>query len=184
MNVVDLFFIFLFIGALALGFFQGMIRQIILIVVFYVSVLLASIYFSAIASFLQQRFSTNRTTAEYVGFAIVLTVSFIFLTAAGFYTFRYAEMPGQLLYLDRIVGLLLSAILGGLLIGILSILLWDIMIVAGGQNTDLPFARFLGRSVRTSFLLRYFAEVILPQTYHLIAPILPAEAERIFLLPQ
>lgn len=55
MNVVDLFFIFLFIGALALGFFQGMIRQIILIVVFYVSVLLASIYFGAMASFLQQR---------------------------------------------------------------------------------------------------------------------------------
>ncbi len=184
MNVVDLFFIVLFIGALALGFFYGMIRQIILIVVFYISVLLASIYFGATATFLQQRFSTDRTTAEYIGFGIVLMLSFILLTAAGFYTFRYAEMPGQLLYLDRVVGLLLSVILGALLIGIFSVLLWDIMIVAGAQNIDSPLTRSLGRSVRNSFLLRYFAQVILPQVYHLVDPILPAEAERIFVIPQ
>ncbi len=184
MNVIDGLLLLILIGALAAGFFQGMIRMIILLVVFYLSTVLASLYFPMVATFFQRRFGSERVAAEYIAFAVVHLVSFILLTAAGLYTFRYAKLPGQLQYIDRIVGVFLGLLMGALGIGIFSVLLWDIMIVAGGRNIEWPFMRMLGRAVQTSFLLRYFANVILPDIYAYFDPILPEAANRIFIIRQ
>jgi membrane-bound metal-dependent hydrolase YbcI (DUF457 family) len=73
--------------------------------------------------------------------------------------------------------------MAGLFIGIFSVLLWDIMVVAGAEDINWPFMGSLGRGVRNSFLLNYFSRVILPETYALVNPILPAAAERILLIP-
>lgn len=183
MNFIDGIFLLLLIGMLAVGFFQGMIRLAVVFVAFYLSIVLSSVYFNVVAGFFIRRFGTDRVTAEYVGFALVLMVSFILLTVAGLYTFRYAKMPGQLQYVDRFVGVLLGVLMAGLFIGIFSVLLWDIMVVAGAEDINWPFMGSLGRGVRNSFLLNYFSRVILPETYAVINPILPAAAERILLIP-
>jgi uncharacterized membrane protein required for colicin V production len=182
MNVMDAFFLILFVGFLALGFFQGMIRLAVLLLAFYLSLVLASLYYSALGMFFQQNFGARSDVGEYVGFGLIMLFGFFALAAAGIYTFRYAKVPGGLEYLDRIGGVLLSLLLAALFIGIFSTLLWNLMILRGGRNIDLPLMGMLGNSVSGSFLLRYFADIILPQVYNYFDPILPNSARFIFIV--
>ncbi len=180
MNFMDLVFISMFFGALALGFFQGMIRMGILILAFYLSVVLASLYFPMMGRFLYENFGGQRFASEYIGFFLVLLVASILLGWAGLYTFRYATLPGKLKLVDHIVGVFLGLILGALIVGLLAILLWNLMIVSGGEDIDLPLFQMLGNSVRNSFMLRFFASNILPEAYNIVQPILPSGARLIF----
>lgn len=180
LNFVDLSFLLLFVTSLAVGFFQGSIRLVVLIIAFYLSLVLASLYFQPVGGWLVSNFGTTRYVGEYVGFALVLLIGFALLAAAGIYTFRYASLPGQLLYIDKVVGMILGVLLGALLIGMFGVLLWNLMIVRGGQNIDLPVMQWLGRQVAGSFLLQFFANEILPQVYGLLDPILPDSAAIIF----
>ncbi|NJN16562.1 MAG: CvpA family protein [Oscillochloris sp.] len=180
MNFIDLVLILLFFGMLSTGFFQGMIKLLVLIFAFYLSLVLASLYYPAVGNFLVVQFDTERFVGQYIGFTLVMFLAMVLLSIAGFYTFRYAQLPGQLQYLDRIVGTLLGMIMGALLVGIFAVLLWNLMIVRGGQTIDFPIMRSLGRSVATSQILSFFANSILPQTYSLVDPFLPDGAALIF----
>lgn len=180
MNVIDILLILLFFGMLVLGFFQGMIRLVVLILAFYLSLVLASLYYPAVGEFFVRRLDAQRFVGQYVGFALVLFFSFLALAAAGIYTFRYAQLPGQLQYLDRIVGTLLGIILGVLVVGIFATLLWNLMIIRGGRNIEFPFMRSLGNAVATSPMLTYFSNFLLPQVYAALDPILPNGAALIF----
>jgi hypothetical protein len=89
-------------------------------------------------------------------------------------------MPGGLEYLDRIGGAVLGLTFGALLIGILASLLWNLMIIRGGRNIDLPFMQGLGTMIANSFVLRYFADVVLPLAYGALDPALPEGADLLF----
>jgi uncharacterized membrane protein required for colicin V production len=179
-NFIDIVLILVFFGMLAAGFFQGMIRLLVLIVAMYLSLVLASLYYPAVGEFFVDQFGAQRFVAQYVGFALVLFFGLVLLAAAGIYTFRYAKLPGQLQYLDRIIGTVLGMIMGALLVGLLAVLLWNLMILRGGQNIDFPIMRALGRSVGSSAILQYFANSLLPRTYNFIDPVLPDGAALIF----
>ncbi len=180
MNLIDILMILLFIGALAIGFFQGMIRIVVIILAFYLSLVLASLYYPSLGEWLVARLGTQRYVAQYVGFTLVLFVATLLLTAAGIYTFRYAQLPGQLQYLDRIIGTVLGMVLGALIIGILATLLYNLMIVRGGRNIDFPIMRSLGNAVASSSILQYFSRELLPLTYGMLDPVLPEGAALIF----
>lgn len=180
MNFIDILLILLFFGSLALGFFQGMIRIIVLILAFYLSLVLASLYYPTLGQWFVRQLDTERYVGEYVAFALVLFFSTVLLSLAGLYTFRYAQLPGSLQYLDRIVGTVLGMVLGALIVGILATLLWNLMIVRGGQTIDLPLMRWLGSTIARSTILPYFANFLLPQTYRFLDPILPQGANLIF----
>lgn len=180
MNFIDLVLIFLMISIVALGFFQGMIRIGVLILAFYLSVVLASLYFPTVSNFLVNNFNAEQVAGDYIGFFLVALVGFALLSVAGLYTFRYAEMPDKLLYLDKTVGMFLGLILAVLITGLIAVLLWNLFITGGGRNIDLSLFRMVGNSVYNSFLLSYFADQILPQTYDLVRPILPDGARFIF----
>src|SRR5262245_63270587 len=123
MNFVDIVFVLLLLAALALGFFQGTIRLLIAIVAFYVGIVLASLYFTTVGLFFQQRFHSSLRVGHITAFAVIMLVSFLLLTIAGLYTFRYAKMPASLVFLDRIVGTLLGLVLGAFLLGMFGIIL-------------------------------------------------------------
>lgn len=182
---IDIVFILLLVGFLALGFFQGLIRLAVLLVTFYLSIVLASLYFIPLGGFLETRFGTpgdpaSVATSQYLAFVIILLIGYAVLAAAGLYTFRNVHMPGQLQYLDRIIGVLLALFLAALFLGIFAIILWNLMVVKEAETIELPIMQWLGNSVRNSFLLRVFASSILPQAYHVADPILPDNARIIF----
>jgi uncharacterized membrane protein required for colicin V production len=180
MNLIDVLFILIFFGMLAAGFFQGMIRLLVLIVALYLAVVLASLYYAPLGEFFVRNFDAQRFVGQYVAFFLVMFFSFLLLSFAGLYTFRYAKLPGSLEYLDRIIGTILGMFMGALLVGIFSSLLWNLMIVRGGRNIDLPLFQSIGSAISSSTLERYFSTVILPLTYNRIDPILPEGADLLF----
>jgi uncharacterized membrane protein required for colicin V production len=181
MNAIDILFIIFLLGGLALGFFQGTIRLIVAIVAFYVGIVLASLYFTTVGLFFQRRFHSTLFVGQITAFTIILLVSFLLLTIAGLYTFRYARMPTSLDFIDRILGTLLGLLLGGLFLGMLALLLKDLFIyqdVAG--SITFPVMRSFQNGVRSSFLVIFFANQILPLIYTTVQPVLPRDAEIIF----
>lgn len=181
MNAIDILFIILLLGGLALGFFQGTIKLLIAIVAFYVGIILASLYFTTVGLFFQRRFNSTLFVGQITAFAIILLIAFLLLTIAGLYTFRYAKMPASLDFVDRIIGTLLGLLLAGLLLGMLAILLKDLFVyqdVAG--SITFPIMRAFQGGVRSSFLVGFFANQILPLIYSTVQPALPRDAEIIF----
>lgn len=181
MNFIDVLFILTFFGILSAGFFQGMIRLIVLIAALYLSVVLSSLYYASLGEFFVRRFAADRYVGQYTAFFLVLLVAFLFLSIAGLYTFRYWRIPGSLQYLDRIIGTLLGMFLGTLVIGIFATLLFNLMIYRGGRNIDLPLFQAIGNSVANSVMVRYFSNTLLPLVYNTVDPFLPEGADLLFL---
>jgi membrane protein required for colicin V production len=174
-------FILLVLGGLALGFFQGTIKLVITIIAFYVSIVLASLYFQILGSFFRVRFGTTLEIGQITAFGFILLLGFILLTIAGLYTFRYAQMPPSLDFVDRIVGTLLGLVLGGLVLGILASILESLFILRNPAATiTWPIMRAFQGSVRGSLLVDLFADNILPLIYVSVRPLLPAESDLIF----
>jgi membrane protein required for colicin V production len=180
MNVIDLLFIVLFFGALAVGFFQGTIRLIIVILAFYLGTVLASLYYQSLADIFVRELGGQRFVSQYVAFALIHLFSFIVLTWVGVYSFRYVHTPHHLEMVDRIIGTALGVIIGGMILGLSAVLLWNLFIVRGFANIDYPITRWLGGQIGASLMLRFFANAILPNLYEIIDPFLPDAARIIF----
>lgn len=183
MNFIDVLFLLALLGAMALGFFQGTIKLVIAIISFYISIVLASLYFQALGRFFRQNFNTTTDIGQLIAFGVLLMVGFIALTAAGLYTFRYAKVPASLDFVDRIVGTLFGLVLGALFLGIMAILLQQFFVYRDTAGTiTFPIMRSLQGGVRGSFLVQFFANNILPLIYSTLRPVLPRETEFIFRL--
>jgi membrane protein required for colicin V production len=181
MNLTDLLFILLLMGCLALGFFQGTIRLTIAILAFYVSILLASLYFRFLGTFFRQRLGSTQEVGEITAFAVILLLGFLLLTSAGLYTFRYAKMPASFDFIDRIIGTLLGLLLGGLLLGIFAEVLTLLFISRSpAAGVTFPLVRWMQDSIRQSFLVSFFSSNVLPLIYQMLRPILPPDANVIF----
>lgn len=180
MNFLDFLFILLFFGMLAAGFFQGLVRLLVLVIAFYLSLVLASLYYPALGEFFVRTFDTQRFVGQYVAFTMVLLVGFLLLSVAGLYTFRYFRVPGGLEYVDRILGTVLGLLFGGLIIGILATLLYNLMVLRGGREIDLPLFRIFGNAVASSVMVNYFSTQILPLAYTFLDPILPDGVNLLF----
>jgi uncharacterized membrane protein required for colicin V production len=181
MNGIDLLFVLLLLGGLALGFFQGTVKLLIAIISFYVSIVLASLYFQAVGNFFRVRFRTSADVGQITAFGVVLLVSFLLLTVAGLYTFRYLRVPKSLDFIDKILGTLLGLFMAGLFLGMFAVLLRDLFIFRSpATEASLPIVILFQNGVRTSSMVSFFGNNILPLLYGLMRPILPAEAEIIF----
>ncbi|MEI6777102.1 MAG: CvpA family protein [Chloroflexales bacterium] len=180
MNFIDFIFVLLFITSLAVGFFQGMIRLAVLLSALYLSLVLSSLYYTTMGEWLMRSFGAHRYVGQYVGFALVFLFGFVVLSLAGLYTFRYAYLPGSLVYFDHVAGVVLGMLLGTFFIGTFAALLYNLIIVRGGSAIDFPFMRYLGGSVGSSRLLRLFSTTLLPTVYNVLSPILPVSARLIF----
>lgn len=181
MNGTDLVYILLLLGGLALGFFQGTIKLVIAIIAFYVGIILASLYFQIVGNFFRVRFSSSQEVGQITAFATILMVSFLVLTIAGLYTFRYARMPASLDFIDRIAGTLLGLLLGALFLGMLAILLKDLFVFRDiGELKTLPLLGGIQSSIRGSSLVEFFSNNILPLIFATLRPVLPQESEIIF----
>ncbi len=181
MNFVDIVFILLLLAFLALGFFEGTIKLLVAIISFYVSIILASLYFQYVGGFLRQRLHTSPDMAQILGFTSILFVMFILLMVAGFYTFRYAKLPVSLDFIDRIIGTLLGLVMGGLVLGMLALIL-DILLIQGNPAGEMnfPIMHSLQSSARSSTMIGYFKFQVLPMILNLVRPFLPVEAFNLF----
>lgn len=180
MNFMDAVFILALVGILLLGFFQGMVRMLVLILAFYLSALLATLYYPALGGFFYSRMGGQLEANFYIGFFVVLLITFGLLAWAGIFTFRYARLPGKLALLDHSLGMFLGLGLAALILGMLSVLFWNFFVVWGAETIDFPLFPMLGGSVRGSRIMNLFQDNILPSVYDTIRPFFPPGAEFIF----
>jgi membrane protein required for colicin V production len=180
MNWVDILYLLLILGGLALGFFQGTIKLVVAVVSFYVGIILASLYFQTVGNFFRVRFHSSVGVSQITAFALILLMSFIILTIAGLYTFRYAKMPASLDFIDRIIGTVLGLFMSALMMGMMSLILQRLVSAGLGDVADLPIGAMVQSGVRSSQLLPFFARSVLPLLYGLLRPVLPAESQIIF----
>jgi uncharacterized membrane protein required for colicin V production len=183
MNYIDLLLLLLVFGFLALGFFQGTIKILIAIISFYVSIVLASLYYQFVGAFFRQRFRTSGDGGQIIAYAIILVLAFMLLTVAGIYTFRYAKMPPSLDFIDRIIGTLFGFVLGGLIVGMTAEILYIFFVERSpASGVTFPIMRSLQSTTRASFLIVFFKDNVLPLIFSLVRPVLPAETGPLFRL--
>jgi uncharacterized membrane protein required for colicin V production len=181
MNGIDLLFLLILLAGLALGFFQGTIKLLVAIISFYVSLVLASLYFQAVGNFFRVRFNSSQEVGQITAFATVLLISFFLLLLAGLYTFRYLKMPTSLDFFDKIIGTMLGLLLGALFMGLLAILLKDLFVFRSpASEASLPFVISFQNGVRSATLVSFFGDRVFPLLYQTVRPILPAEADLLF----
>ena len=115
MAFVDFVMLLLVIIFLFYGFFKGMLKVGLAIVTFYLSVIVASLYFRLVAQKLAKNSTTSLQVLEMLSFLVVLVVIYLILLWAAFYTFRYVQVGGRIQYLDKLIGSFLGLVLGDLM---------------------------------------------------------------------
>jgi uncharacterized membrane protein required for colicin V production len=181
MNGVDLLFVALLIGGLALGFAQGTVRLMIAIIALYIGIILASLYFQIVGEWLRTRLGSTVQVGQIVAFALIMISGLLLLSAAGFYTFRYVQVPASLEFIDRVLGLMLGLVLSALILGMFALFLSSLFINQNAAGTfTFPVTRWFQSSARTSILLPFFGSNVLPFIYATLRPVLPPESGIIF----
>jgi uncharacterized membrane protein required for colicin V production len=181
MNLIDITLLLLLMIFLALGFAQGIIKLLVAFVAFYVSLILASLYFQILGQFFRSRLRTNLEVSQIVAFTIILLVGFLLLTLAGLYTFRYAKLPSSLDFVDKIVGTLLGLVLGAFFSGMLAKVLVLLFINRNpASEIDFPIMGILQNGVRESNLIVIFTQQVLPLMFNILRPFIRPEAYFIF----
>ena len=176
MSFVDLLLVVLLVSITATGFFHGTIRITIALLTFYASIVLASLYFRFLASVFTQR-GTTPAIADAISFFLILLFCFIILFAAGAYTFRYARLPGQLDYIDRIFGTFLGLVLAAMVGVIVSMVLHYAFVRHDPASTaSFPITAAFQRSVRGATVPSLLIEFVLPRLYTAVTPLLPDAA--------
>lgn len=175
--LIDILFTVLLVVLPVLGFFQGFVRFMVLLVMFYISVVLASLYFSSVGKLLEAQFRMDVIISQYAAFALVMVVSFVLLAVAGLYIFRHTHLPSRLHHVDRISGIGLGFVLALFVLAVCAALLWNLLIIREASEVDIAVMQWLGRSVKNSSFLNLLADHFLRYVYILLGPILPDGVE-------
>lgn len=184
MSFLDVFLTVLFVGVVwqCLGLLQGTVRQSLLIAAFYLSLLIAGVFFPIFGAFIEKAFGGLRFMADYTSFALLFGISFALLAGAVWYAFDGMEVAQHWQLADHIGGLCSGVVLGVLLVGFTTVFTWNLslQITAAGDLVTSPLAGLITSGVHGSFLVQHFGENIMPQTYGVIAPLLPGESRVLF----
>jgi len=176
--LADLLLLVLFVTVVGIGFWGGAIRTVIAIVAFYASLILASLYFKFVSVFITRR-GIEDTVADTLSFVAVLALAFAILVALSLYTFRYARIPPQLEFFDRIVGAALGMLLAIAVLTTVAMLLHHTF-VAGSTGSENGIAGFLRRGTQSSSLLPILRANLLPRLFILVGPFVPDAALPLF----
>src|SRR3712207_2065468 len=76
MNAMDFIYLLLLLAGLAIGFFNGTIKLLVAIVAFYVSIILASLYFQSLGQIYRVRFQSSLEVAQIMAFITILLFAF------------------------------------------------------------------------------------------------------------
>ncbi|KPL85505.1 CvpA family protein [Herpetosiphon geysericola] len=180
MPFVDILLLLFVVIGLFYGFFKGMLKVGIAIIVFYLTVVLSSLYYRPLASFLGKNSSTPFPVLEMLSFLTLLFVLFFILLAVASYTFRYLNVGGKAQFIDKVIGSFLGLILGAMIASIFAMMLRYLFTTNAAAVLDFPAMKFLQSSTRASVLKDVFLNIILPLIYAPVSPIMPESADALF----
>lgn len=151
---LDIFLGIFFLGLIALGFWQGLLKELWFLLSLYMGMILASLYGDWAGGILQR--NLNVTVAEVAsvwGFVIVLVVATGFLFAILYSLLGNLKLPSSLTAMDKIGGVILGVITSLLLTTFLAFI-FNVLIPVGPG--EWAFAIALKSQRLTSPLLSLF----------------------------
>ncbi len=179
---LDIFLAILFLGLVVLGFWQGLLKEIWLLLSLYLGTIVASLYGDYVGSLILQQFESRGPEAERIasawGFVIALVLSTVIFFTIFYFLVGHLKLRASLLALDKIggtaLGLVSAFAITALVAFILKALLGSISV------PEWAFVGVLQRQAPTSPLLNLFDSTrpALLATFRFWLPELPT-----FLIP-
>lgn len=174
---LDIFLVLLFVGLVALGFWQGLLREIWLLLSLYLSAILASLYGDYLAGLVGARIEevgpagSAGSVSSAMGFFIVFALGVIVLFAILAALFANLRLRASLLWLDKVGGISLGLITSFVLTAIIAYVLYALL-GGPGPHQEYAFFAILRNQRLTSPLLHAFL-VSRPVILATIRPWLP-----------
>jgi uncharacterized membrane protein required for colicin V production len=158
---LDILLILIFIGLVALGFWQGLLREIWFLLSLYLSAILASLYGDFLAGLIGARVQevgpegSTASASSALGFFVVFAVGVIVLFAILASLFAHVRLRASLLWLDKVGGIILGLITAFVLTSFAAYVLYALLGGAGPYQ-EYAFFGILRNQRLTSPLLRAF----------------------------
>jgi len=174
---LDIFLILIFVGLVALGFWQGLLREIWLLLALYLSAVLASLYGDYLASLVGAQVQgvgpggSGGAVSSALGFFVVFALGVVIIFAILASLFSSLRLRASLLWLDKVGGITLGLVTSFVLTSFVAYVLYAIL---GGPGPYQEYAFFavLRNQRLTSPLLKAFL-VSRPVIMATIQPWLP-----------
>ncbi len=178
LNVVDLVLLVILAGAFLLGFFQGAIRQLLGVLAWLISFLLAANLRDPVGDFLGQYWTFFPSGySQMLAFGLVFIVLFVLVNIVIQARYRRAVIHSRVTVLDEIIGGILGALLAVLLVTTALIVLDSYYARGGGPGggADVPWISQTYRSLADSRIAGGLRTSLIPSLLAILGPLLPPE---------
>ena len=182
MNLVDVLILAALIAGVTVGLFQGILRQLIALVLLYFSIVLAAAYYQTAGAWIRSLVWTNQQSAEALAFAAILGLSFGLLMLVT-RDYRKARLP-ILKHLDQLGGMALGFVISCVWISLfLAVFNFATQVPWNWHQTGKPVLAALQaesvrlavrQALRSSLLANVFAR-LLPYIVFAVKPWTPTE---------
>lgn len=147
MRILDVILIIGLLGFLLLGFSQGIIKVLFVIVATYIGLLLGAAIYVPTAKWMAPTLLGGKNAKitegyELVIFFLIVFIIAILLTVFLFTSFRYAALPNSLQSIDRVGGMVLGIALGVLVLSIVVLFLYTAGTIATAGASGIPVIGF------------------------------------------
>jgi uncharacterized membrane protein required for colicin V production len=155
LTVLDVILVIGILLFMLLGFTQGVVKVLFVIVATYLGLLLASTIYQPTASwlapFILGAHKPETNSFDLIVFFFITLIIALLLTLFLFTSFRYAALPNSLLAVDKVGGMLLGLVLGVLVLSLVVLFLKTAGNVGGNTDaTSIPVIGFAISDVRNS----------------------------------
>lgn len=127
MTVLDIVLLVGFVGFVFLGFAQGVVKVLFVILATYLGLMVAAVIYQPTAEWMAPFFlgkgKASTTGYELIVFFVLMFLIVILLVIFLFSSFRYAALPNSLQSIDRVGGMVLGGVLGVFFLSIVVIFL-------------------------------------------------------------
>lgn len=177
--MLDITLLLLLFAIPIIGFFQGAIRLLVLLVMFYISVVLASLFFTTLGRVLEPVSGVPLIISQYLSFALVLGVSFLLLSIAGLFLFRHVHIDPKFARLNYLGGVIVGMALAIFMTGTIAAIFWQLNNAPEiGETTPAPI-RWLAAQGGGTLVSRQLMWYVFPGINTILAPILPGDAQMV-----
>ncbi len=152
---LDIFLGVLFVGLIAIGFWQGLLRELWFLLSLYLAAILASLYGDLVGSLIWRGVgSGSETVASAWGFLIVMFLATIILFSVIHLLFGHLRLQTRLLVLDKVGGVALGVITSFVVVSFIAFVLKAVLSIEGLEQW--AFIEILQKQSTTSPLLQVF----------------------------
>ena len=182
LNAIDVVLLLLFAGAFLLGFFQGVVRQLLGIVAWFFAFALAANLRDPLGSWLGQYWTFF--PQGYVGMIAFLVLLVTFLVASNIaiqVAYKRTPIFARMSFLDEVLGGVLAIGLAVLIISTVYIVLRTYYGGSGGLqgSNDVPFLTELYLALDGSAIVGGLRSSLIPGIVSLLGPLLPIDVREV-----